>query len=80
MSQASIDLWVCPAAPGPAPEGFATGNSNMNLPWTHAGMPAISLPAGLAPDGLPLGLQVIGLAMADEKLISWAEQLAVFLE
>ena len=47
MSQAGIDLWVCPAAPGAAPEGFATGNSTMNLPWTHAGMPALSLPAGL---------------------------------
>ena len=79
MSQANIDLWVCPAATGAAPEGFTTGNSNMNLPWTHAGMPAITLPAGLATNGLPFGLQVIGLAMADEKLVSWAERLAVFL-
>ena len=79
MSQASIDLWVCPAATGPAPEGITTGNSNMNLPWTHAGMPAITLPAGLAANGLPLGLQVVGSAMADEKLVSWAERIAQFL-
>ena len=80
MSQASIDLWVCPAAPGPAPEGITTtGNSNMNLPWTHAGMPAITLPAGHAANGLPLGLQIIGSPLADEKLVSWAERLAEFL-
>ncbi len=48
MAQAGIDLWVCPSAPGPAPKGISsTGSPLMNLPWTHAGMPAISLPAGL---------------------------------
>lgn len=77
MKQAGIDLWVCPAAPGPAPEGITTtGNSNMNLPWTHAGMPAITLPVGHAENGLPLGLQLVGAAMADEKLVAWAERIA----
>jgi Asp-tRNA(Asn)/Glu-tRNA(Gln) amidotransferase A subunit family amidase len=81
MRQASIDLWVCPAAPGPAPEGITTtGSSLMNLPWTHAGMPAITLPAGHATNGLPLGLQITGPVMADEKLVSWAERLAEFLD
>ena len=80
MNQAGIDLWVCPSAPGPAPEGITTtGSSLMNLPWTHAGMPAITLPAGHAANGLPLGLQIIGSAMEDEKLVSWAERLVRFL-
>lgn len=77
MQQNSIDLWVCPSAPGPAPEGVkTTGNSIMNLPWTHAGLPAISLPAGRAENGLPLGLQCIGAYMADEHVVFWAERLA----
>jgi Asp-tRNA(Asn)/Glu-tRNA(Gln) amidotransferase A subunit family amidase len=42
-------------------------------------MPAITLPAGHAANGLPLGLQIIGSPMADEKLVSWAEKLAEFL-
>jgi len=47
MAHAGIDLWVSPSALGPAPEGIhATGDPTMNLPWTHAGMPAITLPAG----------------------------------
>jgi Asp-tRNA(Asn)/Glu-tRNA(Gln) amidotransferase A subunit family amidase len=77
MKQEGVDLWVSPAAPGPAPEGItATGNPIMNLPWTHAGMPAITLPSGHAPNGLPLGLQFVAAAMEDEKLLSWAEKLA----
>lgn len=80
MEQCAIDLWVSPAAPGPAPEGIAsTGNPIMNLPWTHAGMPAMTLPAGHAANGLPLGLQFVAATMADEKLISWAEKLAELL-
>lgn len=78
MESAGIDLWVCPSAPGPAPVTLATtGNSAMNLPWTHAGMPAISVPAGYASDGLPLGLQVVAPFMADERLLGWAEEIAV---
>lgn len=50
-----------PATLGPAPAGIqATGDPNMNLPWTNAGMPAVTLPAGHAANGLPLGLQLVG--------------------
>ena len=80
MEQGAIDLWVSPAAPGPAPEGItSTGNPIMNLPWTHAGMPAMTLPAGHAANGLPLGLQFVAATMADEELISCAEKLAELL-
>jgi Asp-tRNA(Asn)/Glu-tRNA(Gln) amidotransferase A subunit family amidase len=71
MTRAGIDLWVCPSALGPAPEGIqATGDPNMNLPWTHAGMPAITLPAGKARNGLPLGLQFVAPFGADEQLLA----------
>jgi len=76
MGNAGIDLWVTPSALGPAPEGIqATGDPNMNLPWTHAGMPAITLPAGKAKNGLPLGLQFIAPFGADEKLLAWCRVL-----
>ncbi|MCX5878791.1 MAG: amidase [Deltaproteobacteria bacterium] len=77
MAHAGIDLWVSPSAPGPAPEGIqATGDPNMNLPWTHAGMPVITLPAGQAKNGLPLGLQFIAPFGADEELLAWCQILA----
>lgn len=73
MAQHGIDLWVCPAAPGPAPEGIAaTGSPLMNLPWTYAGLPAMTFPAGYAANGLPLGLQCVGALLADEYLLACA--------
>jgi Asp-tRNA(Asn)/Glu-tRNA(Gln) amidotransferase A subunit family amidase len=80
MRRGGIDLWICPAAVGPAPEGLAsTGETVMNLPWTHAGMPALTLPAGQAANGLPLGLQVVAPSLDDEQLLAWAEPMAVLL-
>lgn len=80
MVEARIDLWVSPAALGPAPEGIkSTGDPAMNLPWTHSGLPTITLPAGLASNGLPLGLQLVAPIMADERLMVWAEPIAKIL-
>jgi Asp-tRNA(Asn)/Glu-tRNA(Gln) amidotransferase A subunit family amidase len=77
MDAAGIDLWACPAARGPAPEGLhATGDPTMNLPWTHAGLPSVTLPAGRAEAGLPLGLQLVAAFDCDEQLLGWAQQLS----
>ncbi len=77
MDRLGIDLWVCPSAPGPAPAGLnSTGDPNMNLPWTHAGLPAVTIPAGSAANGLPLGMQFVARFGADEELLAWAERLS----
>lgn len=76
MDEHRIDLWICPSAPGPAPEGLdSTGNPVMNLPWTHAGLPTLNLPSGKNSAGLPMGLQVAGRWFEDEKLFSWGKLL-----
>ncbi len=81
MEDAGIDVWICPAAPGPAPEGISsTGNPIMNLPWTYMGLPAVTVPASRAANGLPLGLQIVGHWMADEALLAWAEEIAQVFE
>ena len=37
-----------------------------------SGMPAVSLPAGTAEDGLPAGAQLIGPAWSEARLLGWA--------
>ena len=68
----NIDVWLSPSAPGPAPQGLdSTGNPVMNLPWTQAGLPSLSLPSGKAANGLPLGLQFVADKGKDEELLDW---------
>jgi Asp-tRNA(Asn)/Glu-tRNA(Gln) amidotransferase A subunit family amidase len=76
MEDEDVDAWICPAATGPAPAGIeATGDPAMNLPWTHAGMPVATIPAGHAANDLPLGLQIIARCGED----AWLAALAVRL-
>ena len=76
MDENGLDLWISPAAVGPAPQGLdSTGDPVMNLPWTHAGLPTVSIPAGVNEAGLPLGLQVAGRWYEDEQLLAWAESM-----
>lgn len=80
MDAAGIDLWITPAARGPAPAGLgSTGDPAMNLPWSAAGMPAVTLPAGRV-GGLPVGLQCIARRYADEQLLVAARSLEAVLE
>lgn len=81
MDTEDIDLWITPAAPGPAPEGIATtGDPIMNLPWTHAGLPTIALPAGKTNNDLPIGVQVIAGLNGDEDMLAWSEGLVKHLQ
>jgi Asp-tRNA(Asn)/Glu-tRNA(Gln) amidotransferase A subunit family amidase len=76
MARHGIDAWVCPAATGPAPVGLeSTGDPVMNLPWTHAGMPVVSIPAGRV-GHLPVGLQVVAASKRDETLLKWTHLLS----
>lgn len=72
---------LTPAAPGPAPllsEGI-TGSPIFNGLWTYLGMPAVSAPL-LEIDGLPVGVQLVGMRQDDGRLLRTTRWLARHLE
>jgi len=76
----SCDLILTPTAPSAA---FALGEKSADpiamylndvfaVPASLAGLPAISVPAGLNEQGLPLGLQIIGKALDEQNVLNAA--------
>jgi Asp-tRNA(Asn)/Glu-tRNA(Gln) amidotransferase A subunit family amidase len=58
---AEVDVVVTPATPGPAPADLTTtGDPRFNSPFSHAGVPTLSVPLAVAESGLPIGLQFVG--------------------
>jgi amidase len=85
-----IDVLLTPAlaaAPPPADSYSARSwRHNMSVsmryapyaaPWNVAGLPAIVVPVGTRPDGLPLGVQIVGPPDSELLLLSIAGQLEV---
>ncbi len=77
------DVLLTPTAPTAA---FALGvntqdpiimymNDVFTIPASMAGMPGLSLPAGLSQDGLPLGLQLLGKPFDEVTLLQAAHVL-----
>ena len=52
-------------------------NDVFTVPASLAGLPAISVPAGLSADGLPLGLHLIAPAFEEERMFTAAQALEV---
>lgn len=70
------DAVITLSAPDVAPLGLAsTGDATFAVPASLLGVPALSLPL-LRLGNLPLGLQIIGFAGADENLFSLAAWLS----
>jgi amidase len=45
------------------------------VPWNHLGNPAMAVPAGFSPEGMPLAIQVVGRPGEEETLLSLAAQI-----
>lgn len=63
-----------PATTGAAPDPSTTGDPAFNSPWSFTGLPTVSFPIGLAPDGMPLAAQLVGYYELDVKLLSVAHR------
>lgn len=67
------DAILAPAAPGAAPIGMPTGDPAYCRPWHVLGLAAVSVPGYLSPEGMPLGMQVVGHPDREERLLAVAE-------
>jgi Asp-tRNA(Asn)/Glu-tRNA(Gln) amidotransferase A subunit family amidase len=75
---AGFDAILTLPAPGQAPRGLGdTGSAVFNSLWTQLAMPCLTLPAGEGPDGLPVGIQLVGRRHDDARLLEtglWVER------
>lgn len=66
-----MDVILTPSAPGAAPRGLdATGDPVFSRMWTLLHCPCLTLPGINNADGLPVGVQLVGLPMDDDRLLS----------
>ena len=74
------DAILTPASLGMAPKGLnSTGEPAFCSLWTLLGLPALSLPVLQAEAGMPLGVQLIGSAGDDARLLRTANWLLKLL-
>jgi Asp-tRNA(Asn)/Glu-tRNA(Gln) amidotransferase A subunit family amidase len=79
-AMAGLDVLVTPSAPGEAPGGLEwTGDPAFNLIWTSLHVPCVTVPAGTGPNGLPLGIQIVGRGGEDRAVLAWANWIAAAL-
>ncbi|WP_158744806.1 amidase [Acidisphaera sp. L21] len=68
-----FDVLLTPSAPGEAPLGIEwTGEPSFNSLWTGLHVPCVTVPAGMGPAGLPLGLQIVGRQGEDSRTLAAA--------
>jgi aspartyl-tRNA(Asn)/glutamyl-tRNA(Gln) amidotransferase subunit A len=76
------DALLTPTVGAPAPKGLeTTGDPYFCAPWSATGMPAVAIPSGLAEDGLPLSIQLVGAPFAEVRLLAaaaWCELVLAF--
>ena len=69
-----FDVLLAPSTTGEAPQGIgATGDPLFCRGWTLLGLPCVHLPFAQGHNGLPVGLQLVGRAGDDHRLLAAAQ-------
>lgn len=66
-------ILTLPVAGEALPTRDSTGDAAFNTLWTLCGWPCVTIPTGLGPRSLPMGLQVVGSYLEDSKTLRVAK-------
>jgi Asp-tRNA(Asn)/Glu-tRNA(Gln) amidotransferase A subunit family amidase len=67
----TCDAVLTLAAPGEAPDAsVGTGDARFNKMWSALGAPCLAIPFGSGRNGLPIGLQLVGVRFSDRRLLA----------
>lgn len=70
----SVDVLLTPTVNGEAPLGLEnTGDHRFQSIWTQLRTPAVTLPTHAGPNGMPVGIQLIGAHHGDDRLLAIAQ-------
>lgn len=73
---AGWDVLLTPSTPGEAPAGLeATGNPIFQVVWTLLQIPCVTIPWTTGPNGLPVGVQLVGRKGDDDRVLRVANWL-----
>jgi Asp-tRNA(Asn)/Glu-tRNA(Gln) amidotransferase A subunit family amidase len=75
-----VDVLLTPSVPGEAPADLdSISNSVFNRTWTLMQAPCVTLPTATGPNGMPVGIQLVGPVGRDVKTLSAAKAIADLL-
>ena len=74
-----LDAVLVPSTRGAAPVGTATGDPVFNRAWTLLHLPCVTLPGAHDEAGLPIGIQLVGRAGEDARLLAVAARVEAVL-
>lgn len=84
-----VDVLLTPAMPDSAPIARSSDSSDgaenwfrrsgYAYPFNVTGQPALSIPMGACPQGMPMGLQLVGLKYHDEAVLRLGEEIEALL-
>jgi amidase len=75
------DILITPSAAGEAiADVVSVSNSSFNRFWTLMHVPCVTIPAFAGPNGMPVGLQVVGPVGSDDDVLALSQAIANVLE
>jgi aspartyl-tRNA(Asn)/glutamyl-tRNA(Gln) amidotransferase subunit A len=72
-----LDALVTPGTTTTATDPSTTGDPAFNSPWSYMHLTTVSVPTGLAADGMPVAIQLVGRSRDEEDVLrvtGWCEQ------